>query len=287
MPWRRSEPWNRGGGGVGVNATVFEWPRERVLSDDWLPARFVSEYLIDRVGSWFTDRGIDVVPLGEVAHVGPAGQGIRGAYKPSRHADKRARRALWKNDTERTQSLCAESDTYIVIKPGAEKRADRYWDQRGRLLLANRLSTPSMLLTAVCCGEPLLGSGWLPARPKEHIGNPREWEKAVCVWLNSTPGVLATLISATPKKLVYPQMSLEGQRNIPVPDLTEGQTLRLAEVFDRCRDDVQERLTSVDGPRRILDEAVSEVLGLDEEEVSTARRELAAEPAVTARRYGE
>ena len=234
------------------NATVVEWPRERVLAGDWLPARFVSEYLIDRLGRWFTDRGIDVVPLGEVSHVGPAGQRIREAYKPSRHADKRARRALWNNDTELTQSLRGESDVYIAAKPGEERKAE-----------------------------------WSPARPKEHISNPRGWEKAVCVWLNSTPGVLAQIRVSTPKVLSRPNMSLGGQRSIPVPDLTEDQTLRLAGVFDGQRDAVQERLTSVDGPRRILDEAVSEVLGLGGEEVATARLELAAEPAVTARRYGE
>jgi len=269
------------------NAAVFYRSRERVMAGDWLPARFWSEFLIDRIDRWFIDREIDVARLGEVAQVGPAGQRIRDAYKQSAHSDRHARRALWNNDTELTQSLRGQSDAYIVVKPGEERKADRYWSQRGRLLLSNRLSTPSMLLTAVCCDEPLLGSGWLPARPREHIENPREWEKAMCVWLNSTPGVLATLISATPKKLVYPQMSLEGQRSIPVPDLTGEQAARLAGVFDDQQDAVQERLTSVDGPRRVLDEAAAEVLGMDAEEVAIARRELAAEPAITGRRYGE
>ena len=109
----------------------------------------------------------------------------------------------------------------------------------------------------------------------------------MCVWLNSTPGVLAQIMVSTPKVLSRPEMSLEGQRNIPVPDLTESQAARLAGVFDEQRDEVQERLTSVDGPRRILDEAVAEVLGMDAEEVAVARRELASEPAITARRYGE
>ena len=72
-------------------------------------------------------------------------------------------------------------------------------------------------------------------------------------WLNSTPGVLAALISAAPKKLVYPQMPLKGQRSIPLPDLTGEQAARLAGAFD----------------------------------VAVARRELAAEPAITGRRYGE
>ena len=274
-------------GEIPPNATVFYRSRERVMAGDWLPARFLSEFLIDRIDRWFIDREINVIPLGQPALVGPAGQRIRDAYKQSAHGDRHARRALWKNDTELTQSLRGQSDTYIVVKPGEERKADRYWSQRGRLLLSNRLSTPSMLLTAVCCDEPLLGSGWLPARPREHIKSPREWEKAMCVWLNSTPGVLATLISATPKKLVYPQMSLKGQRSIPVPDFTESQAARLAGVFDEQRDAVQERLTSVDGPRRILDEAAAEALGMDAEEVAVARRELASEPAITARRYGE
>ena len=38
-------------------ATMIKWPRERLLAGDWLPARFVSEYLIDRVGHWFTRGG--------------------------------------------------------------------------------------------------------------------------------------------------------------------------------------------------------------------------------------
>ena len=247
----------------------------------------MSEYLIDRVGRWFTDRGIGAVPLGEVSHVGPAGQRIREAYKPSRHADKRARRALWNNDTELTQSLRGESDVYIAAKPGEERKADRYWGQRSRLLIPNNSRLNTARVFGVLLDYAAVGSRWSPARPKEHISNPRGWEKAVCVWLNSTPGVLAQIRVSTPKVLSRPNMSLGGQRSIPVPDLTEDQTLRLAGVFDGQRDAVQERLTSVDGPRRILDEAVSEVLGLGGEEVATARLELAAEPAVTARRYGE
>lgn len=269
------------------NATVFYRSRERVMAGDWLPARFLSEFLIDRIDRWFIDQEIDVVRLGDVALVGPAGQGVRGVYKVSAMPDRYARRALWKNDTKRTQTMHGESDTYIVAKPGKQKAADRYWDQRSRLLIPNnsRLNTARVL--TVLLDDPAVGSRWLPARPREGIKNPREWEKAMCVWLNSTPGVLAQIMVSTPKVLSRPEMSLEGQRSIPVPDLTGEQAARLAAVFDDQRDAVQERLTSVDGPRRILDEAVALVLGMDTDEVAVARRELAAEPAITARRYGE
>ena len=269
------------------NATVLDWPRERVLAGDWMPARFLSEFLIDRIGCWFTDRGIDVVPLGEVAYVGPAGRRIRDSYKPSDHGDKHARRALWKNDTERTQTLRGEADTYIVVKSGEEHKADRYWSQRSRLLIPSDSRLNTARVFAVLIGEPAVGSRWLPVRPRESIQNPREWEKAMCVWLNSTPGVLAQIMVSTPRLLSRPDMSLEGQRSILVPDLDGGQAARLAEVFDDQQDAGQQRLTDVDGPRRVLDEAVAEVLGLDSDEITVARRELAAEPSITARRHGE
>lgn len=274
-------------GEVPPNATVYYRSRERVMAGDWLPARFLSEFLIDRIDHWFIDREVDVVRLGEVALVGPAGQGVRGVYKTSAMPDRYARRALWKNDTKRTQTMHGESDTYIVAKPGKQKTADRYWDQRSRLLIPNNSRLNTARVFGVLLDDPAVGSRWLPARPREHVENPREWEKAMCVWLNSTPGVLAQIMVSTPKVLSRPEMSLEGQRNIPVPDLTESQAARLAGVFDEQRDAVQERLTSVDGPRRILDEAAAEVLGMDAEEVAVARRELASEPAITARRYGE
>lgn len=274
-------------GEVPPNATVFYRSRERVMAGDWLPARFLSEFLIDRIDHWFIDREVDVVRLGEVALVGPAGQGVRGVYKTSTMPDRYARRALWKNDTKTTQAMHGETDKYIVAKPGKQKTADRYWDQRSRLLIPNNSRLNTARVFGVLLDDPAVGSRWLPARPREHIENPREWERAMCVWLNSTPGVLAQIMVSTPKVLSRPEMSLEGQRNIPVPDLTESQAARLAGVFDEQRDEVQERLTSVDGPRRILDEAVAEVLGMDAEEVAVARRELASEPAITARRYGE
>ena len=269
------------------NATVFYRSREQVMAGDWLPARFLSEFLIDRIDRWFINREINVVPLGQPALVGPAGRRIRDAYRPSDHGDKHARRGLWNNDTELTQSLHSEPDTYIVVKPGEERKADRYWEQRSRLLIPNNTRLNTARIFGVLLDDPTVGSRWSPARPREHVQNPREWEKAMCVWLNSTPGVLAQIMVSTPKVLSRPNMSLEGQRNIPVPDLTESQAARLAGVFDDQRDAVQERLTSVDGPRRVLDEAAAEVLGMDAEEVAVARRELAAEPAITGRRYGE
>ena len=270
-----------------ARATLVEHPRDKILAGDWLPAKFLSDVLVDCTDRWFHNREINVVPLGQIAHVGPAGRGVNGTYDRSDIPDRYGHRALWFNDTTRTRSMRAVPDTYIVAKSGKQTAADRYWSQRGRLLLPTRIRLNTSRVVGVWLDEPLVGSGWVPVRPRPQAArrHPVEWEKAVCVWLNSTPGVLAQIFVSTPKILSRPQMSLEGQRRIPVPDLTAEQTGWLSVVFDDYKDTMQERLSVVDGPRRDLDETVAWIIGIDVDDVKAARRELAREPAITGRRY--
>jgi len=104
-----------------------------------------------------------------------------------------------------------------------------------------------MLLGAVWSQTPILGSGWVPVRPKKQEDS-EKWGKAVCVWLNSTPGMLAQLFCSNFKKLVYPNMSIEGQRKIPIPDLTPAQTDHLAAIFNK---NAQTAKKGSDSPTRL------------------------------------
>ena len=108
----------------------------------------------------------------------------------------------------------------------------------------------------------------------------------MCVWLNSTPGVLAQIVNSNPRVLSRPNMPLDGQRRIPVPFLPEGELQHLAFVFDQQKNDVQDRLRVADShPRKVLDNAVASVLGVTSTVFDVARRELAREPAITGKRY--
>lgn len=145
-------------------------------------------------------------PLGDIAEVNPDGRGVRD-FDKSPVPDGKGYQALWNNNTKVTyQMLLSQPDTYIIAKPGNAKRAEDLWKERGRLLIPTRFSTPSMLLGAVWSKTPILGSGWVPVKRKavEDSGiseDNKEWEKAVCVWLNSTLGVLAQMLCITPKNL--------------------------------------------------------------------------------------
>lgn len=261
------------------------WPRERMLADDWTPVRFYSSFLAQTAYDWFSAGEAGFGPLSDMAEVGPAGRRIRDAYTRASRSDALGRRALWHIDTNITRALVAQPDSYIHPKPVKRKLADSYWEQRGRLLMPTMFSTPTMLLGATRSDSPVVGSGWVPVRPKAHIADPQLWEKAMCVYLNSTIGLMAAWMSWNPKKLVYPNISLEGMRGLQVPIFADRQTKMLAEVFDKQSLTDQAPLRESDGPRRHLDEAIASIVDtVDVETLTQCRQELAREPAVTGQR---
>lgn len=271
-----------------------EWPRKLLLANNWSPVRFLSPYLTGRVADWFAAGSLGCVPIGEQAEVGPAGRRTQDAYaRGDRPHVEYPRRGVWFNNQEKPQvgappkkTMRVAPDCWLLRKDGKGEMADRYWEQSGRLLLPLRYSTTSMRLGAVRSEERVLGSGWSPARLKDQKADPELWEKAMAAYFNSTVGMLAALYSVNPKKMVYPNIPLEGMRNIPVPDLTDDQRAALASVYDRLADEQLARIRDADrDPVRCeLDEAICRHLGWDDDEVSAARRELAKEPSITGTR---
>ena len=115
-------------------------------------------------------------------------------------------------------------------------------------------------------------------------------EKAICVYLNSSIGVLALLGNRTNKSPSRPEFSIDDLRKLIVPDFAaigNDAAERLAAAYDALAERTLLPLPQMDADpvRRALDDAVCEALGLDEERVATIRRNLAAEPSVTGKRY--
>ena len=235
-------------------------------------------------------RLFDVVPLSSIADVGPAGQRIRDAFVKSSLPDAEAREALWQHDSEVTQSMSAKPDTHITAKPANVHLAKKYWEQRGRLLLPARVRLNTVSTLAVRLNNPVVGSAWVPCRLSLGENVAELTEKALCVYLNSTIGILALLGSRSIRIPSYSQFSLDDLRKLIVPgfDEKESESLRLlSEAYDSNSEASLLPLQQMDScnTRRALDDAVCAALGLDAELVSTVRRQLAAEPSVTGKRY--
>ena len=262
--------------------TVQRVPAERIAEGDWYAVNFLSPWL----GDAFRELAASTVPLREISEVGPDGRVIRGNYRRSDLPTASGRRALWHHKTRVTQSLRARTDSFIEPKDGKEHLADRYWEQRSRLLLPHRIRLNLTRVAAVALDEPAVGSIWTPCRPAD--GN-RESEAAICAWLNSSVGVLALLAERDARVPDYPSFSLDALRALRVPDFRERVEARdaLAAAFGRLAGETLAPFPEMadDPVRRELDGAVAAALGLDAEWIARVRAALAREPSVTGRRW--
>ena len=108
--------------------------------------------------------------------------------------------------------------------------------------------------------------------------------------VDNGPGGVVNRQQQCELRSVFPKPSLDDLRNLIVPgfDEKESESLRLlSEAYDSNSEASFLPLQQMDScnTRRALDDAVCAALGLDAELVSTVRRQLAAEPSVTGKRY--
>ena len=269
--------------------TVQEWPENLIAAGNWSAVQFLSPYLSDRFAALGQSRLFPVAALSDQAEVGPHGVGTRMNFRRAKLADRYARVALWDHRADVIRSMAAATDSYIAAKAAKGPLADRLWSQRGRLMLPERIRFNTDRLTCVRLNERALGSAWMPCKPATE-GDPESLEKALCVYLNSSWGLLTFLGIRSSRTLSYSYFSLDDLRRLPVPAFAamgpEGIAL-LAAAYDEHSAAVMLPLPQLNAcpARQALDAAVVAALGLDAEEVSTLRRELAREPSVTGQRY--
>ena len=263
--------------------TVQMVPPDRIGRGDWLAVNFLSPFLLEayRTLRETNPARVPTVPLSQLADVGPAGQRIRDAFTHSDMPTQSGRRALWYHKTDVTQSMQAETDVYIEPKESKRHLADNYWEKRSQLLLPHRMRLNLARVTAVMLPDRAVGSIWTPCRPHDP-----GIAKALCLYLNSTPGLLILLGERDNRVPAYPSFSLDTLRSLPIPnftDLGDSELELLSSCFDRLQNKTLQPFPQMpdDPVRQQIDDAVVHALGLGTEWVATIRRELAREPSVT------
>ena len=268
--------------------TAQEWDADTIAEGDWGGVQFLSPYLCDQFSKV---GGSDFFPstlLGTISTWGSAN--IRLTFDRSAMPGKDGMAALWHHKTDVIRTMSANTDTYIIPKKGKEKYARRLWHQRGLLMLPTRARLNTVRTLSVRLDRRALGSAWVPCKPNVEGVSQELAEKALCVYLNSSVGVLAMLGNRSNKAPSYPQFSMDDLRKLFVPnfgDIGTGAVWTLALAYDALSQNEILPLPSMDAcpTRRALDDAVCAALGADAETVSEIRRQLSAEPSVTGRRY--
>ena len=265
---------------------VHSWPADRVRAGDWTPVQWYDGTLADIAGE--LERASSLEPLGLRHPIGPMGRAAQNSWRrcsaDEARSDEKAVRIFDSISAELRRTLAGEPEQWVV--PGGGKRVhlwQKIRDQGSTLLVAERYDTVGGRLTAIYVEEPTFGFGWRPVATSS-----RDVSKAICLWLNSTPGRLL-LLNRRAKKLTYPQWSTAHWKELPVPKSGVANIRHLAAVFETiCERELKPlRFANADDTRLLIDEAVALALDFDPELLADWRSRLAAEPTITNARVRE
>ena len=259
---------------------------EELYEGDWGAVRLLSPFLRERFLQ-LKNRGMfPETHRRAVADIGPTGRSVRDAFSRRQLApDVQEYKALWGQDNDRTQTMRATAVSSVWAHPERLSKAGRYWDHRSRLLLPLQPYLPKVRSMAVRLDEPTLGSMWTNCGIKPICREPEQFEKALCVYFNSTIGILAMLGSFTcSESLLRQRPTVQELKKLTVPDFTQedGVLKVLAASFDELGERVLLPLSQSETcpVRRAIDHAVCEALGISNELVQSIRQHVVAEPSV-------
>ena len=197
--------------------------------------------------------------------------------------------AIWHHSAQNNTSLEAPANARLQERKNRSQPKQRAMlKQAGRLHLASDLGHAPQRLAAVLTNEPMIGvRSWITIKPlKFRTGQ----EEALCLWLNSTPGLLLRIASANRPYLGRSAIPHERARDLPVLDVTtlsKAQLRNAVTIFEELKAETLQGFASLssDPVRRALDARFStEVLGAESSALFEILAEaLNREPTLTTR----
>ena len=277
------------------------WARLEAVNptEKWTAARVMNEHLLDRVkslgeGELRLPRRVEPLPipittLSRVGQVGPVHRKIlsvftkREGYNPGTEYPM-----LWNHDEMKGKTqvrMSVPPDSSGFIKPGKLEKAAELWHTAGHLHLCNDFGFNANAIIAAWTESKSLGGRAWPVFQMPHLA----WEKATCVWLNSTLGLMGFWIESNRSqggRGSTTVTALPNIRSLDVSTLAEGALKSAVEIFDdMCKQDLLPANEAYRDPvRQELDRRLlTEVLGLDDSapaQLDTLRNQWCAEPTV-------
>ena len=281
----------------GETVTVKQ---SRLGADAWAYAAFIQVRIAEaaiglRDAGQLGDCEITMTRLGKLCRLGPAEMQIKnenqGLFDISETADPTVygEPALWHHSAQaiRTLETCANARLRPKADRGAEEQ-QAMLDEAGRLHIARELGHAPQRLAAVCTDESMLGvRSWITLNLNARDEGA---EKTLCLWLNSTAGLVMRLIHANRPYLGRTGLPHELAETMPVLDvskLSASQRTAGRKIFDDLRNRILKGFGEIDEDevRIELDERLwTEVLKApDTTAVKKLRKALAREPTMSAR----
>ena len=193
---------------------------------------------------------------------------------------------LWNRNSKSQQSLAASPDSHGTIKPERDEEAEKIWERASNLHISNECGFSSDCTCAVFTQSKTMGGR---AWPNLQLKTP-EMEKAACVWLNGTLGLISYWINSNRSQGARGGTTVTAIPYLPILDfsrLSKKQIKAATSIYD---DICKKRLLPTneayrDPIRQELDRRLlTEVLGLDNdavEQLAILRNQWCQEPTVT------
>lgn len=262
-------------------------------TDQWMGVQFVQASALRT--AVMLSQGKVVIPgkstvsipmceLGLLGNLGYDRRDIHDAFTVSKE-DWSPYPAFWNHDSK--QVVCIRQNPNSFLQPrsvAAPKR--KLKDHKnvvlnsGRILLVERVSTTTHRVLAISFSEPTLGNTWWALQTDLS----EEREKALLIWLNSTPSLLLMLSRRVTTQGAWMSVKKPAWSTMPVLDvrnLPDNTVRRLADAYERlCSKELMALAKlDVDPIRREIDESLSSSLGLSD--IKMLRQILAREPGLT------
>lgn len=278
---------------IQSGGTVREISFAELYEGDWRAAQFISPYLREQLLKLRRGCIFPMTKLLAITDIEPTGGMVRRVFVPERPTPKTCEFiSLWGQDNRRIHKMRPKAESSVWAHPDPRKSvsASTYWEKRSHLLLPVAPYLPEAKAMAVRLDEPTLGSLWTNATIKRPESEQADYEKALCVYFNSTIGILSMVGSFKRMGLLFRlESTARDLKRLPVPDFaTCGGALKaLAAAFDKLGERELSPLPEADTcpVRYAIDRAVCEALGIQEELVHRIRWHLVGEPSVTGKRY--
>ena len=287
---------------------VIVVPQADLTDGVWFYTAFVQPDLVLQVERLCSDMygissKIPITEIGNIAELGPyhmqvknPGQGLFTIVE----TDDLLRSgipALWHHSSKRETSLEVPANARLERCAYRDKeKQDKMLERQRRLHLASELRLAPQRLAAVLTEKPMLGiSSWITLLLHNPVSGA---EEALCLWLNSTPGLLLRILHGNRPYLGRSRLTHELVRNLPALDvsrLSEKQLAASVRIYEDLKNKTLQGFSNIqDDPIRneLNSRLCTEVLNIREsgygdgnleEIVHELTQKLALEPTLHSR----
>ncbi|MDE2808600.1 MAG: hypothetical protein OXM03_12760 [Chloroflexota bacterium] len=273
--------------------------KQKDLSDDsWAHATFIQSDLTQKTITFrdtgiFGDVQVPLAPLGNLSELGPYHMQIKnptqGLFDIVETDDVTAwgEPAIWHHSSKRMLHLRMGANARLRRRPDkSSAKQDDMLTKASHLHLAGELRHAPQRLAAVYTDRAMLGvRSWISLT----IQDSRQGaEKTLCLWFNSTMGLLLRIVQANrpylgrsglPHELAY-ELSVLDVKTLTAEQLKEGER-----IFEDLASKTLQGFAqlAVDPVRRELDCRLAQLLGVSQEAMNQLANTLANEPLLTTR----